>query len=79
MLHGRNWRESLHVLEFRHPPKFLCILAATLGFQITTGLTVLSTTGLPVLSVALFLSFCGFWSFIGLVNIRSPRSLINRS
>ena len=21
-LHEENWRESLHVLEFRHPPKF---------------------------------------------------------
>ena len=33
MLREKNWRESLHVLEFHHPPNFLRILAATPGFQ----------------------------------------------
>ena len=39
MLHERNWRESLHVLEFRHPPNFLGILAANPGFQILHDLS----------------------------------------
>ena len=41
ILHGKNWRESLHVREFHHPPKFLRILAATPGCQNDTGLPVL--------------------------------------
>ena len=53
-LHWKNWRESLHVQEFHHPPNLLKILEATPGSQNLTGLSVLSTTGLPVLSVALF-------------------------
>ena len=36
-LHEKNWRESLHVQEFHHPPNFLWILAATPGFQNTDG------------------------------------------
>ena len=40
MLHENNWRESLHVLEFHHPSNFPWILAATPGFQSTTGRSV---------------------------------------
>ena len=67
-LHERNWRESLHVQEFHHPPKFLEILAATPRFQIITGLPVPSTTCLPVLSVVLFWFGFGIlltWSISG--------------
>ena len=37
MLHEKNWRESLRVLEFHHPPNFPKILAAAPGSQILTG------------------------------------------
>ena len=65
-LHEKNWRKSLHVLEFRHSPNFLRIIAATPGFQ--------NTTGLPVLSVALFYWFVGVllaWSTSGLPDLSS--------
>ena len=42
MLHEKNWRENLRVMEFHHPPNFPSILAATPGSQNTTGRLVLS-------------------------------------
>ena len=62
--------------KFHHPPKFLWIPAATPGFQNTTGLSVPSTTGLPFI---LWFFFHCYWSFIGLINIGSHRSFVNRS
>ena len=38
-LHEKNWRESLPVMEFHHPPNSPWILAATPGCQNTTGCT----------------------------------------
>ena len=61
-----KWRESLHVLEFRHPPNFLWILAATPGFQNTTGLTVLS-----VVPFDLFFRFLLAWSISGRPDLSS--------
>ena len=47
MLHEKNWRESLRVLEFHHPPKFLIILAAIPELQSLHDLN-RQTTGRPV-------------------------------
>ena len=63
-LHEMNWRESLPVMEFHHPPNFPSILAAIPESQNRQN-----TTGLPVLSWSLF---CWFWIFVGLGFIRSP-------
>ena len=60
ILHEKNWRESLHVQEFHHPPNFLSILAVSPGFQNITGLPVPSTTCLTVLSVVPFYLFLDF-------------------
>ena len=51
--HEKNWRESLHVQEFHHPPSFLWILAVTPGIQ--------NTTGLPFFFVVFV--FIWFWIF----------------
>ena len=61
-------RESLHVLEFHHPPNSPWILAATPGSQNSTSRSVPS-----------WIPFYWFWVFIGLVVIRSLPSVINRS
>ena len=63
MLHERNWRVSLHVLEFRHPPIFPWILAATPGFQSLHDLS-RQTTGSPCSLLGSFLVY--FSIFIGL-------------
>ena len=68
MVHEKNWRESLHVLEFHHPPNVPWILAATPRSQNTTSRSVPS-----------WIPFHLFWDFIGLVIIRSSRSVTNRS
>ena len=74
VLHGFAW--ILHVLEFRHPPNFLWILAQPLrDFRACT-------TWVGRQRIAPFhlgFHFIRFWIFIGLVNIGSPWSLINRS
>ena len=53
MLREKNWRVSLLVQEFHHPPNFLWILAAIPGLH--------KTTGYSNLSVALFYWFLGFY------------------
>ena len=68
MLHEKNRRESLPVMEFHHPPNFPWILAAIPGSQNHhTGFTVLSG----------FTFYC-FWDFVGLDFLRLPRSVINQ-
>ena len=76
MPHERNWLANLRVLEFRHPQNFLWILAPPPGFQSLHDLR-RQTTGRLVPSWVPFLIVFRF--FFGLVNIRSSRSLINRS
>ena len=76
MLHEKNWRVSLCVQEVYHPPNFLWILAATPGFQNTTGRSVLSW-------FPFYLVFGFYW--LGLIllmigftaNNGFPRSIIN--
>ena len=54
-LHEKNWRESLHVQEFHHPPNLLKILEATPGLQNTDG-------SLRSFNNGSSRSFCGsFW------------------
>ena len=69
-----NWRESLPVMEFHHPPNFPRILAAIPGSQ-----NCQNTTGHPVLSWFLFylvLDFCwlGFRQ-VSLLFSKFPRSI----
>ena len=68
ILHEKNWRECLRVLEYHHPPNFPEFLQPLrdLGIQRVT------------LFLLGFLHIW-FWDFIGLAIIRSPRSVINRS
>ena len=60
-----NWRVSLLVQEFHHPPNFLWILAATPGFQNTTGCPDPSSTFVDTLTGEMSLS------------IRSSRSQVS--
>ena len=70
-LHEKNWRESLPVLEFHHPPNFPCILAAIPESQNRQN-----TTGHPVLSWSLFYWFWELlaWSSSGLPELSSTSS-----
>ena len=64
ILHEKNWRESLRVLEFHHPPHFHWILAATPGFQNLRDLR-RQTTGVDVLSWSPFYLFLGVFGWLG--------------
>ena len=90
ILHEKNWRESLRVQEFHHPPNFLWILAATPGFQKTTDYTDLSvvpfflvfwfllagsTTGCPDMSSTVVDTVTGEMS----LSIRFSRSRVSLS
>ena len=63
-----NWRESLPVMEFHHPPNFPWILASIPGSQN-------HHTGFPVLS---WFPFICFWDLVGLAFHRFLRSIINK-
>ena len=68
ILHEKNWRVSLLVLEFHHPPNFPEFLQPLRDFRTQR-----------VAPIYLWLLFMGFWDFIGLVLNGLPRSIVNLS
>ena len=69
-LHKKNWRESLPVMEFRHPPKFSLNSCSHSGIS---G----SSHRFPRSIVVSFFTFV-FGIMVGLGFHRFPRSIINQ-